>query len=523
MSAEDEKLMDGHPETWAVAPLSLLGEWTGGATPSKSNKGYWSDGETPWVSPKDMKTDKISDSIDRISEVALYETAINVVPPESLLFVTRSGILRHSLPVAANTVPVTINQDIKALTLFQGVNSDFLRYQINARQEELRQAVVKTGVTVESVNFDALKGAQILLAPTEEQERIVNALDQWSSRIGEARYHVDAALSLADELQTTTIRQAFTENSDTVWPVLPLGEIVTAIVAGKNMRCRERPPKQDEKGVVKVSAVTWGEFDPLESKTLPQDFVPQPKTRIKSGDFLFSRANTLELVGACVIVSDAPDNLYLSDKILRLEMPEELKLWVLWYFRSVEGRKQLEARAHGTQQSMLNIPQRALLNCRVPLPPAEVREAAIASIQQMLQLKTTVESVCANLASNLSTLQQSILKTAFAGRLVPQKVSDTNVQDLVTALQVQRVNSTPKGRRPKLPRKTMDQRPLADQIVEAVSQYPIGISFGELGPLISARYEVVQQAIFNLLTSSNPRLVQFFNEAEKRMMLKVKE
>src|SRR6478672_8509828 len=90
-----------------------------------------------------------------------------------------------------------------------------------------------------------------------------------------------------------------------------LQAVIENIVAGKNLRCEERPPNEDEKGVLKVSAVTWGNFDPLAAKTLPKSFVPAPQTRVQAGDFLISRANTLEL--------GAPPNLFLSDKILRLE------------------------------------------------------------------------------------------------------------------------------------------------------------------------------------------------------------
>jgi type I restriction enzyme S subunit len=110
-----------------------------------------------------------------------------------------------------------------------------------------------------------------------------------------------------------------------------VGESIRSIVAGKNLRCEERPPKNDERGVLKVSAVTWGEFDPLASKTLPTNFDPPERTRVRVGDLLISRANTLELVGAIVLVKETPNNLYLSDKVLRLEAAETEKPWLLCF------------------------------------------------------------------------------------------------------------------------------------------------------------------------------------------------
>src|SRR5262245_47119186 len=166
-----------------------------------------------------------------------------------------------------------------------------------------------------------------------------------------------------------------TSASDTCgqWPEVPLGQLLTSIVAGKNMRCEERPPTSQENGVIKVSSVTWGTFDPSQSKTLPRDFKPDPRWLVRDGDFLISRANTLELVGACVVVDQAPRNLYLSDKVLRLELLDDLKPWVLTFLRSPVGRARIEAASTGNQLSMRNITQEMIRALPVPLPPNDQR------------------------------------------------------------------------------------------------------------------------------------------------------
>jgi len=41
-----------------------------------------------------------------------YDKAVN---PGAALIVVRSGILRHSIPVVVNRVPVTLNQDLRAI------------------------------------------------------------------------------------------------------------------------------------------------------------------------------------------------------------------------------------------------------------------------------------------------------------------------------------------------------------------------------------------------------------------------
>ena len=108
----------GSPANWGSDPSCCpLGEFVdpvSGATPSKKAERFWS-GDVPWVSPKDMKRDFLSDSQDHVSQAALDETNLSLVKQGNTLIVVRGMILAGDIPVAINRNPVTINQDMKAL------------------------------------------------------------------------------------------------------------------------------------------------------------------------------------------------------------------------------------------------------------------------------------------------------------------------------------------------------------------------------------------------------------------------
>jgi type I restriction enzyme S subunit len=104
------------PKGWTKTTLGEVGHWRGGGTPNKSTTRFWINGTIPWVSPKDMKRPIIDDAEDYITPEAVENSSTQLVPPGSILIVTRSGILKHSLPVAITTRAVAINQDIKAIT-----------------------------------------------------------------------------------------------------------------------------------------------------------------------------------------------------------------------------------------------------------------------------------------------------------------------------------------------------------------------------------------------------------------------
>ena len=108
----------GSPANWGSDPSCCpLGEFVdpvSGATPSKKIERFWS-GDVPWVSPKDMKRDFLSESQDHVSQAALDETNLSLVKQGNTLIVVRGMILARDIPVAINRNPVTINQDMKAL------------------------------------------------------------------------------------------------------------------------------------------------------------------------------------------------------------------------------------------------------------------------------------------------------------------------------------------------------------------------------------------------------------------------
>lgn len=147
----------------------------GGGTPSKSKLEYFT-GEIPWVTPKDMKTALIADSIDHITEEAIENSATKLIPERSVLMVIRSGILKHDLPIAINTVPVTINQDMKAFVVCDRTTPEFLMYTFDVRKAELLSNV--RAVTADNIEFGIIRNLNICLPPLELQNRFADFVRQ---------------------------------------------------------------------------------------------------------------------------------------------------------------------------------------------------------------------------------------------------------------------------------------------------------------------------------------------------------
>ena len=207
-AAVEGKLTD-RSRPFVKKSLGCLGKWCGGGTPSKSKVEYWKDGTVPWVSPKDMKVGLISDTEDHITEEAISGSATNLLPNGAVLVVTRSGILRHTLPVAVTARAVTINQDMKALQPFAEYNPDYVALALRANQQEILDQCTKEGTTVDSVEFPALLRYQIPIPSLAAQINIVAEVERRLSIVVDAEEQVDANLRRADRLRQSILKQAF--------------------------------------------------------------------------------------------------------------------------------------------------------------------------------------------------------------------------------------------------------------------------------------------------------------------------
>ncbi|MBI5901719.1 MAG: restriction endonuclease subunit S [Rhodocyclales bacterium] len=230
------------------------------------------------------------------------------------------------------------------------------------------------------------------------------------------------------------------------WAWASVDSLLSEIETGKSFKCVERPPRPSEIGVVKVSAVSWGEYDEGESKTCTDPERMNEGLFIREGDFLFSRANTIELVGACVIAESVRLRMMLSDKILRFVVVwDDVKNWLLGCLRSEVGRSQIELLASGNQESMRNIGQERIRQIAIPLPPSvEMKQILEQLDQQLSAAKQLDASVAAGLKQSAAQ-RKNILKAAFSGQIVPQDPNDEPADVLLERIKAER-NARETGR-----------------------------------------------------------------------------
>jgi type I restriction enzyme S subunit len=345
---------------------------------------------------------------------------------------------------------------------------DFLRAFFQWDTEAIKREQ-GSGSTMLHVTKKSMEARLIPVPPRNEQAAIAAKLDTTLAAVDACRQRLDGVAAILKRFRQAVLAAATSgeltrewreENTKSLddWSVRTVGDVVTDIEAGLSVQCEERPPAENERGLVKISAVTWGTYDEDESKTLKPDQQVMERNRIRPGDFLISRANTIELVGSCVIVHEARRALYLSDKVLRLVMPEEWKKWLLMCLRSDNGRRQIEGLSSGNQLSMRNLSQKNLLSIQIRLPPKDELDQIESVSNRFFSLADQLEAKLTAARRIVDRLTPALLAKAFRGELVPQDPNDEPASLLLERIRAARQEDAASGM-PKRPRRRNAQTP----------------------------------------------------------------
>jgi type I restriction enzyme S subunit len=234
--------MFGDPATWELSgstePLGKLVYLQSGGTPSKGNPNYW-DGDIPWISPKDMKRNFIDDAQDHITQLALDETNIRLVPIDAILIVVRGMILARCIPVAVNVKPITINQDMKALIVKDlRLSPLYLFAAMKALSQRLHASVGTAAHGTRKLDTDLLLSLPILIPDKQKHSAFVSWFMQFS-KCNERRIQAGQRV---ERLFEVLLHRAFTGDLTTEWRDEHLKDLLAEMEAqAKSLEISHKP------------------------------------------------------------------------------------------------------------------------------------------------------------------------------------------------------------------------------------------------------------------------------------------
>ena len=504
-------------------PLGRLGAWRTGNTPSKSVGAYWKDGEMPWVSPKDFGPAVIMDAIDGITEAALSSGGGRTVPAGSLMVVSRSGVLRHSLPVAVAGRELAINQDVRALLPTPGIDAGFIRHQLLAVEQRILQEVVRRGTTVQSLDDASFRGFELTVPPPTEQRRIASALDRLDARLESIYARVGAARRHCALLREQILAGAWDGGLAARWRsergrdddrrTARVEDVAESIAYGSSSKSR----RAGDVAVLRMGNIRNGGLDwtDLVFTSDPDEIA---RHLLVDGDVLFNRTNSPELVGKTAVYHGERPAIAAGYNIVVRCGPRVLPDFLAHLLNGPAGREWARSvRSDGVNQS--NISGSKLAAFQIPIPPLDEQgetlrlvDAALGTIARAIAELDWVENDCAELAR---TVRAAAFRTTDAHeRSTPELLSLTEAMEAA----VRQHGEDDRERRRRMAARRAPARSLEDVIGERADQ---GMTFAELLAAVGSDYEVLRASVFALLSTEPPRLRQHFDEAERTMRLKV--
>jgi type I restriction enzyme, S subunit len=163
------------PEHWGLKALGELADISSGSTPKRTEPRYWEGGTIPWVKTGEINYDVITTTEERITEDALIETSVNLLPPATLLLAMYGqGVTRGRVAILG--IEATTNQACAAIVPreSESLTFRFLYYYLTNSYENLRS--VSHGTQQLNLSGRILAAFLTPVLPIKEQDRIIEML-----------------------------------------------------------------------------------------------------------------------------------------------------------------------------------------------------------------------------------------------------------------------------------------------------------------------------------------------------------
>ena len=450
------------PDGWKWVRLDSVGRWYGGGTPSKARPEFWANGTVPWVSPKDMKRPVIDSSQDTISEMAVTNSAVKLVPSGSILCVVRSGILAHTFPVAVSAIPVTVNQDMRALCPRSDVAPDFMAYYLRAAQGGILSQCSKHGTTVASIETSRLDAYPVPLPPIEIQQQVTKRINELLSDVDDGETALAQARADLEVYRRSLLKAAVTGELTVDWraanpPKETGADLLARILADRRTRWHAEPKNANKRyrepitppainllsipnGWAWATLPQLGDFGRGKSKHRPRN---DPK--LYGGDYPFVQTGIVtashgkinkfsqtysdlglaqsKLWPAGTLCITIAANIAFAgvlgfdscfpDSVVGLTCYKGVRAEYIYLVMS-NLQVILERNAPATAQKNINLD--VLEQISIPLPPSDEQDKIISLFQESMSVAALLTAH--EFDEDIGQLRQSILAAAFRGELL---------------------------------------------------------------------------------------------------------
>jgi type I restriction enzyme S subunit len=453
------------PKGWTGAKLADIGRWSSGGTPSRSRADYFGSG-VPWVKSGDLPDGPILRTAEEITDLGLRNSSAKLMPVGTISMalygatIGKLGVL--TFPAATNQACANVvphKELIEKWYLFF-----YLMYE--------RRILIEKGQggAQPNISQEIVKSHPIVLAPLNEQRRIVTTLEKLLSRVAAAQSQLaniprilkrfrQAVLETACSGRLTADWRAESPNEETASALLErigkrrprslrfadaevdldandlpeswLGVRIEELTHIQNGRAF--PSNQYKREGVRLlrpgnlhinGQVEWNEKN---TACLPKQWgEDHPEFLLGAGELLMNlTAQSLkdEFLGRVCVKTDGVPAL-LNQRIARFRNHgnDDLRPYLFIYLKSPQFRSYVNTLDTGSLIRHMHSKQ--VLSHVAPLPPLAEQQEIVRRVEALFKTADALEARYRKAKAHVDKLTQSILAKAFRGELVPHDPND---------------------------------------------------------------------------------------------------
>ena len=385
--------------------LSEIAKIEAGGTPSRKKREYWKNGDIPWVKIGDLNSKYLSMVEEFITKEGFENSSAKLFSKNTILYTIFATIGEVSIL----NIEACTNQAIAGISVSPSFATvEYTYYYLKSLKNRIRE--IARGVAQNNINMSILKNIEIPLPPLEIQQNIVNKLDKAQELIDKRKQQIEKY----DEFLQSLFLEMFGDpvSNPKGWERKKIFDFLLSIDSGWSPKCNENMRKKPEYwGVLKLSSVTGGVYNADQHKELPLNLNVKKDLEVKVGDLLFTRKNTLELVGDCAYVFRTPPKLIFSDLIFRLQLKNNIDKIFLWkLFRDKNFKNVISGLAGGSAISMSNISKNKLKDLKIIYPDLNLQNKFAQIVEKTEKEKQKLEKNLSELENNFNNIMQEAFK-----------------------------------------------------------------------------------------------------------------
>jgi len=362
------------------------------------------------VVPKESRSDnynKTPEDITRYQEVRVGDLVVNKMKA----WQGSVGISAHRGIVSPDYLVCSVSPEVDSRFFHHVLRSAPLASEFGARSKGIRPAQWR-------LYWEDLAEIRVALPPLDEQRRIADFLDAetaWIEKLSIARQSQLIGLEslwcsrLAEEIRDQVRAYGW----------IPLRRVVASVEQGWSPQCHDVIAELDEWAVLKTSAVSSGEFAPLEHKKLPTGVEHDPRYVVADGDILMTRGSgSPDHVGVATEAKTGGRRLLLSDLLYRIRLEPALSPgFVALALRSYPVRELMGLLFRGQSGQTIKLRVEDVRSIEIPATPAKM-QAGMAD--ELAAEQAAIRRVRRSVEHSLSLLaerRQALITAAVTGQI----------------------------------------------------------------------------------------------------------